>query len=53
LKELHSMGYSLLSIDPTGQTALHVSARYGHKDIVKFLIATAPPDILNMVDNTK
>ncbi|XP_059484693.1 eye-specific diacylglycerol kinase-like isoform X7 [Neocloeon triangulifer] len=53
LKDLYAMGFSLLSIDPTGQTALHLGARYGHKDIVKFLIATAPPSILNMVDNDK
>ncbi|XP_065345431.1 diacylglycerol kinase zeta-like isoform X3 [Cloeon dipterum] len=53
LKDLHSMGFSLLSIDTSGQTALHIGAKYGHKDIVKFLIATAPPSILNMVDNDK
>jgi diacylglycerol kinase (ATP) len=43
------MGFSLLSIDTTGQTALHVGARHGHKDIIKFLT----PSILNMVDNDK
>jgi len=47
------MGYSLLSIDSAGQTALHIGAGFGHKDIVKFLIATAPPTILNMVDSDK
>ncbi|XP_069679384.1 eye-specific diacylglycerol kinase isoform X2 [Periplaneta americana] len=53
LKELHSQGYSLLSIDATGQTALHYGSRYGHKDIVKYLIACAPTSILNMADNDK
>lgn len=53
LKELHSQGYSLLSIDSQGQTALHYGARYGHKDIVKYLIASAPTSILNMADNDK
>ena len=53
LKELHGQGYSLLSIDASGQTALHYGARYGHKDIVKYLIACAPISILNMADNDK
>lgn len=53
MKELHAAGYSLLSIDSTGQTALHIGARYGHKDIVKYLIACAPTAILNMQDNDK
>ncbi|OXU26343.1 hypothetical protein TSAR_003470 [Trichomalopsis sarcophagae] len=53
LKELHERGYSLLSIDSTGQTALHLASRLGHRDIVRYLIACAPPTILNMVDNDK
>ncbi|XP_047003268.1 eye-specific diacylglycerol kinase isoform X1 [Schistocerca americana] len=53
LKNLHSQGYSLLSIDSNGQTALHYGSRYGHKDIVKYLIACAPASILNMADNDK
>ncbi|PBC29033.1 Eye-specific diacylglycerol kinase [Apis cerana cerana] len=53
LKELHEKGYSLLSIDSTGQTALHLASRYGHKNIVRYLIACAPPTILNMIDNDK
>ncbi|XP_063233449.1 eye-specific diacylglycerol kinase isoform X2 [Bacillus rossius redtenbacheri] len=53
LKSLHSQGYSLLSIDATGQTALHHGARSGHKDIVKYLITCAPASILNMADNCK
>ncbi|PNF21722.1 Eye-specific diacylglycerol kinase [Cryptotermes secundus] len=53
LKELHSQGFSLLSIDATGQTALHYGSRYGHKDIVKYLIASAPASILNMADNDR
>ncbi|KAG7187964.1 hypothetical protein KM043_013924 [Ampulex compressa] len=53
LKELHQKGYSLLSIDATGQTALHLAARHGHKDIVRYLVASAPQTILNMVDNDK
>ncbi|XP_012279968.1 eye-specific diacylglycerol kinase isoform X2 [Orussus abietinus] len=53
LKDLHQRGYSLLSIDATGQTALHFAARHGHKDVVRYLIACSPPTILNMVDNDK
>lgn len=53
LKELHEKGYSLLSIDSTGQTALHLASRYGHKNIIRYLIACAPPTILNMIDNDK
>jgi diacylglycerol kinase (ATP) len=53
LKELHLQGYSLLSIDTMGFTALHHAARYGHKDIVRFLIAYAPNSIINMIDNEK
>ncbi|CAH2092069.1 unnamed protein product [Euphydryas editha] len=53
MKELHSAGYSLMSIDASGQTALHVAARYGHKEIVKYLIASAPSALLDMCDNER
>lgn len=46
-------GYSLLSIDAIGQTALHHASRYGHRDIIRFLIAYAPNSIINMIDNEK
>ncbi|XP_055625331.1 eye-specific diacylglycerol kinase isoform X2 [Toxorhynchites rutilus septentrionalis] len=51
LKDLHMQGYSLLSIDSSGQTALHHAARCGHKDIVRYLISYAPNSIVNMIDN--
>uniref|UniRef100_A0A182W4K4 Diacylglycerol kinase n=1 Tax=Anopheles minimus TaxID=112268 RepID=A0A182W4K4_9DIPT len=51
LKDLHLQGYSLLSIDSSGQTALHHGARCGHKDIVRYLISYAPSSIINMIDN--
>ncbi|GLG97482.1 Eye-specific diacylglycerol kinase [Gryllus bimaculatus] len=50
LKELHAAGFSLLSIDAQGQTALHYGARYGHKQIVRYLIATGPTALLDMAD---
>lgn len=53
LKELHLQGYSLLSIDAIGLTALHHASRYGNKDVVRFLIAYAPNSIVNMIDNDK
>ena len=53
LKDLHSQGFSLLSIDSHGQTALHYGARHGFKDIVRYLIASAPASILDMVDNDR
>jgi len=53
LTELHHQGYSLLSIDETGKTALHYGARFGHKEVIRFLLDNAPPSILDMVDNEK
>jgi ankyrin repeat protein len=53
LKDLHLQGFSLLSIDSTGQTALHYGAKYGHKDIVRYLISYAPNSIINMIDNDR
>lgn len=53
LKDLHASGFSLLSIDAQGQTALHWAARHGHKDVTKYLLAAAPTAILDMVDNEK
>lgn len=53
LRDLHSQGYSLMSIDSTGQTALHYGSKFGHKDVVKYLISYAPSSIINMVDNAK
>jgi diacylglycerol kinase (ATP) len=40
----------LLSIDENGRTALHHAALNGQMDIVRFLIASAPVTILDMVD---
>ena len=53
MSQLHREGYSLLSIDETGKTALHYGARFGHKEIVKFLIGHADSSILDIVDNEK
>ncbi|XP_049820246.1 eye-specific diacylglycerol kinase isoform X2 [Aethina tumida] len=50
IRELHCQGYSLLTKDPSGQTILHYAARYGHKDLVKYVVRFAPATI-NMIDN--
>lgn len=51
IKELHSQGFSLSTMDSTGQTALHYAAKHGHKDIVKYLIACIPPSLVNATDS--
>ena len=38
LVELHQSGAGLMGTDQCGMTALHHAARFGHKDIVKYLI---------------
>ena len=53
LKELHTRGYSLVSMDNNGQTALHLASNFGHKDIVRYVIACAPPAVVNMTDIDK
>jgi len=53
LTELWQEGYSLLSIDETGKTGLHYGARFGHKDIIKFLLEKAPALIIDIVDTEK
>ncbi|CAH2003450.1 unnamed protein product [Acanthoscelides obtectus] len=50
VKELHNQGYSLLTRDTSGQTMLHYAVRYGHKEIVKYLIRFAPT-LLNLQDS--
>ncbi|XP_048526386.1 eye-specific diacylglycerol kinase isoform X2 [Dendroctonus ponderosae] len=45
LKELHSRGYSLRTRDSSGQIPLHHAARYGHKDMVKYIISISPNTI--------
>ena len=38
LAELHEHGADLLCTDQYGMTALHHAARFGHKEIVKYLV---------------
>ncbi|XP_014279423.1 eye-specific diacylglycerol kinase isoform X2 [Halyomorpha halys] len=53
LKELHSEGYSLLSKNGNGETALHMAAFHGQRDIIKYLITSAPHQIINLVEDQK
>ncbi|XP_023345984.1 eye-specific diacylglycerol kinase isoform X2 [Eurytemora carolleeae] len=53
LRELCTEGYSLLSRDETGKTALHYGARFGHKEIIKFLVMNGPPTLIDMTDYEK
>ncbi|XP_013403652.1 diacylglycerol kinase zeta isoform X6 [Lingula anatina] len=53
IMELHRGGANLLATDQYGMTALHHASRFGHKEVVKFLIENAPPVILDIVDLEK
>ena len=55
LTELHQEGYSLMSTDETGKTGLHYGARFGHKEIIKFLIEKSEDKklIMDWKDNEK
>ena len=55
LAELHQEGYSLMSTDETGKTGLHYGARFGHKEIIKFLIEKSEDKklIMDWKDNEK
>jgi len=53
VKELHTSGVSLFSINALGQTALHLASSAGHKDVVRYLLGNAPASAVNMRDNDK
>ena len=55
MTELHQEGYSLMSTDETGKTGLHYGARFGHKEIIKFLIEKSEDKklIMDWKDNEK
>jgi len=45
------MGYSLMSVDKDGQTALHVASQRGDSNIVRYVLANAPSSIVSVKDN--
>lgn len=53
LRHLCDGGQSLLGTDEAGMTPLHHAARYGHKDLVRYIVASAPSSILDATDGEK
>ncbi|CAG0887541.1 unnamed protein product [Darwinula stevensoni] len=53
LQRLTSQGYSLLSVDLEGRTALHHAALRGHKEAVRFLLSSAPPSLVDIQDTPR
>ncbi|CAH0558914.1 unnamed protein product [Brassicogethes aeneus] len=45
IKLLHGQGCSLTSKDPAGQTVLHYAVRYGHMEIVKYILIYASDSV--------
>ena len=48
LMDLYHSGAQLLATDQYGMTCLHHAARFGHKDIVKYLIANGEFPVSSM-----
>ncbi|CAN7995042.1 unnamed protein product, partial [Ixodes hexagonus] len=53
IRHLCDGGQSLLTLDDAGMTVLHHAARYGHKDLVRYIVASAPSSILDITDREK
>ncbi|XP_030843854.1 diacylglycerol kinase zeta isoform X4 [Strongylocentrotus purpuratus] len=51
--ELHRKGANLETMDQHGMTSLHHAARFGHKEIVQYLIEHGPKDLLDSRDVEK
>ncbi|XP_029347220.1 eye-specific diacylglycerol kinase-like [Acyrthosiphon pisum] len=51
LRNLFEMGYSLMSINKDGQTALHVASQRGDSNLVRYILANAPSNIVSVKDN--
>ncbi|XP_070538352.1 diacylglycerol kinase zeta-like isoform X4 [Ptychodera flava] len=51
--EFHLNGASLFAMDQHGMTALHHAARFGHKEIVKYIIENCDKSLLDLVDREK
>jgi len=51
LRNLFEMGYSLMSINKDGQTALHVARQRGDSNLVRYILANAPSNIVSVKDN--
>lgn len=51
LRNLFEMGYSLMSMNKDGQTALHVASQRGDSNLVRYILANAPSNIVSVKDN--
>ncbi|XP_069479329.1 diacylglycerol kinase zeta isoform X4 [Ambystoma mexicanum] len=51
--EAHETGGNLMLRDPSGWTLLHHAVNSGSKDIVKYILDKAPPDILDMTETQR
>jgi len=51
LRNLFEMGYSLMSINKDGQTALHVASQRGDSNLVRYILANAPSNIVSIKDS--
>ncbi|KAJ8032548.1 Diacylglycerol kinase zeta [Holothuria leucospilota] len=51
--ELHRKGANLEARDQHGMTVLHQAARFGHKEIVQYIIENGPKSLLDAVDYEK
>uniref|UniRef100_A0A8D0GD55 Diacylglycerol kinase n=1 Tax=Sphenodon punctatus TaxID=8508 RepID=A0A8D0GD55_SPHPU len=49
-RELHEAGGDLMVRDSSGQTVLHHAVKLGSKEIVKYIIENAPPEILDATE---
>lgn len=48
MAELHQDGVDLLCTDDEGLSALHHAARFGHRDVVKYLLESGPHALLEL-----
>lgn len=53
MQELFKQGADMMQADQYGMTALHHAARFGHKELVRWLLPICPVQLLDMVDNDK
>ncbi|XP_014670018.1 PREDICTED: diacylglycerol kinase iota-like [Priapulus caudatus] len=53
MQELVRQGADVLQPDQYGMTALHHAARFGHKELVRWLLSTSPIELLDMIDCEK
>ncbi|XP_035663910.1 diacylglycerol kinase zeta-like [Branchiostoma floridae] len=53
LVEMLRSGADLTTSDPQGMTPLHHAVRYGHKDLVEYILKHGPPSLLEVSDYEK